>query len=290
MTTDLEKSLKAKLRAVALETKRDPADLWQQLMLERFLVRLSRSPYRTRFILKGGILLTKYIDIGRETRDLDFLGRGMNNEVLALKSIFEEIIEIDLNDGFVFQDVVVNELIHTHMGYSGAEVSMNALFGRTRFKISIDVGFGDLVDPIEKLISLTSYSKGALFESSIELSCYPKEFIFAEKLETIIHRGSINSRMKDFHDLYSLMSSSISLPFHNLEKVVHSVFEHRKTPLILPITYSEEGLLQLQGYWNAYLKNLRVDDSQHLPTAIKHLLNETNNWLSTQISLGTAVT
>src|SRR5207247_721651 len=83
------------------------------------------------------------------------------------------------------------------------------------------------------------------------------EFIFAEKLETIIHRGSFNSRMKDFHDIYSMITSSQLPSFHNLEGVIRLVFEHRETPLSLPITYAEDEMKQVQNYWSEYLKNLR---------------------------------
>lgn len=79
MTPDLEKSFKAKLRAIAKEKNRDPADLWQTLTLERFLVRLARSKYRDQFVLKGGILLSRYLEIGRETTDLDFLAKKISN-------------------------------------------------------------------------------------------------------------------------------------------------------------------------------------------------------------------
>ena len=123
------------------------------------------------------------------------------------------------------------------MGFPGVEISMMAYFGRTRFKVAIDIGFGDIVEPIEYKIRLTNYSKGDLFEDSIELACYPKEFIFAEKLETIIHRGSFNSRMKDFHDIYSMISSSAPPSFKSLENVIRIVFEHRKTELLLPISF-----------------------------------------------------
>ena len=74
MTTDLEKSFKAKLKNIACEANRNPADLWQSIVLERFLVRLAQSSHRHSLVLKGGVLLTKYIPIGRETQDLDFLG------------------------------------------------------------------------------------------------------------------------------------------------------------------------------------------------------------------------
>lgn len=182
MTSDLEKSFKAKLRAIAKEKNRDPADLWQNLTLERFLVRLAKSNFRRHFVLKGGILLSKYIEIGRETSDLDFLAQRLSNGVGELKNIFDEIANIDLKDGFIFQELKASELAHPHMGYPGAEVAMIAYFGNTRFKVAIDIGFGDIVEPIEYSIPLTRSSKGILFESSVKLSCYPKEFIFAEKL------------------------------------------------------------------------------------------------------------
>ncbi|WP_079988531.1 nucleotidyl transferase AbiEii/AbiGii toxin family protein [Candidatus Protochlamydia sp. W-9] len=92
MTTDLEKSFKAKLRTIAKEKNRDPADLWQSLTLERFLVRLARSKYRAQFVLKGGILLSRYLEIGRETTDLDFLAKKISNQVSSLQVVFEEIV------------------------------------------------------------------------------------------------------------------------------------------------------------------------------------------------------
>jgi hypothetical protein len=171
MTSDLEKLFKAKLRAIAKEKNRNPADLWQNLMLERFLVRLAHSKHREHFVLKGGILLSKYIEIGRETTDLDFLARKVSHEMTGLKDVFEEIASIDPKDGFVFQEVKVSELRHPHMGYPGAEVSMMAYSGKTRFKVAIDIGFGDIVDPVEYAIPLTASFKGVLFESSVKLQC-----------------------------------------------------------------------------------------------------------------------
>ncbi|PWU13354.1 MAG: nucleotidyl transferase AbiEii/AbiGii toxin family protein [Chlamydiae bacterium] len=279
MTADLEKSFKAKLRAIAKEKNRDPADLWQNLTLERFLVRLAKSKFCKYFILKGGILLSKYIEIGRETTDLDFLAQRLNKEVAGLKDIFEEIANVGLKDGFIFQEIKIRELRQPHMGYPGAEVSMMAYFGKTRFKVTIDIGFEDIVDAVEYSIPLTAYSKGILFESNVKLSCYPKEFIFAEKLETIIYRGLFNSRMKDFHDLYSLVSSSLLPSFHNLERIICRVFEHRETPLILPITYTEDEMKQMQNFWNQYVKNLRAENSRNLPILIAQIIATINDWL-----------
>jgi len=285
MTSDTEKSFKAKLRAIAKEKNRDPADLWQSLTLERFLVRLAKSEYSKHFVLKGGILLSKYIEIGRETTDLDFLAQKISNEVGKLKAVFEKIATIDLQDGFTLREIKVNELAHPHMGYPGVEISMMAYFGKTRFKVAIDIGFGDIVDPVKYAIPLIHSSKGDLFEHSVTLSCYPKEFILAEKLETIIYRGSFNSRMKDFHDLYSMITSPTFSSFHNLETIIRLVFEHRETKLALPILFTEEELPRMQNFWNEYLRSLRPEHVSALPRNIADVLSKINDWLRSHTRL-----
>lgn len=289
MTEDLEKSFKAKLRAIAKEKNRDPADLWQTLTLERFLVRLARSKYREQFVLKGGILLSRYLEIGRETTDLDFLAKKISNQASSLQVVFEEIAEIDLHDGFIFKEVKAGELTHPQMDYPGVEISMMAYCGRTRFKVAIDIGFGDVVEAIAYKIRLTNYSKGDLFEDRVELACYPKEFIFAEKLETILHRGSFNSRMKDFHDIYSMISSSALPSFKGLENVIRLVFEHRETDLTLPISFQEDEITRMQNFWSEYLKNLRTGSREALPPSFSVLLMKINHWLEVNMTLGNDV-
>ncbi|MBI3236559.1 MAG: nucleotidyl transferase AbiEii/AbiGii toxin family protein [Chlamydiales bacterium] len=285
MTSDAEKSFKAKLRAIAKEKNRDPADLWQSLTLERFLVRLAKSEYSKHFVLKGGILLSKYIEIGRETTDLDFLAQKISNEVNKLKIVFETIASIDLHDGFSFRELKVSELAHPHIGYPGVEVSIMAYFGKTRFKVAIDIGFGDIVDPVKYAIPLTTSSKGDLFERSVSLSCYPKEFIFAEKLETIIYRGSFNSRMKDFHDLYTMITSPTFSSFHNLEAIIRLVFEHRETKLRLPILFKEDEMLRMQNFWNEYLRSLRPEHLASLPGNIADVISKINAWLGSNTGI-----
>lgn len=279
MTSAVEISFKAKLRIIAKENQRDPADLWQTLMIERFLARLAKTRYSNCFVLKGAILLSKYIDLGRETRDLDFLAYNISNNINHLKIAFEEISQIDLQDGFIFKDVAISELLHPHMDYPGAKASMLCHFGKTRSKIAIDIGFGDIVQPALESISLMHSAKGPLFEKEIRLNCYPKEFIFAEKLETIVYRGASNSRMKDFHDLHSLIAFSMSHPFEKLNNIMEAVFKHRQTPFVLPITYAEKEIRQLQMLWNSYLRNLKIERAAKLPQNIYDLLQSINDWL-----------
>jgi len=284
MTSSVEKSFKTKLRSIAKEKNRDPADLWQSLTLERFLVRLAKSEYLNYFVLKGGILLSKYTEIGRETTDLDFLAQQVSNDINMLKVIFEKIANIDIQDGFSFREIKVTELSHPHMVYPGVEVSMMGYFGKTRFKVAIDIGFGDIVNPVKYEIPLTSSSTGDLFEHSVSLSCYPKEFILAEKLETIIYRGSFNSRMKDFHDLYTMITS-LNFSFHNLETIIRLVLEHRETKIALPILFREEELSRMQSFWSEYLRSLRPEHLSLLPQNIADIISKINDWLGSYTKL-----
>jgi predicted nucleotidyltransferase component of viral defense system len=280
MTTDIEKSFKAKLRIIAQENRRDPADLWQNLMLERFLARMEQSSHSKHFVLKGAILLSKYVDIGRETRDLDFLAHNISNDIDHLKIHFEEIASIDLQDGFEFKNVIVTELFHPHMGYPGASVTMTCFFGKTRSKVAIDIGFGDIVQPKMQTINLMHSAKGPLFESSLHLNCYPKEFIFAEKLETIVYRGATNSRMKDFHDLHSLIEHASTKPFEKLSNVIEAVFMHRQTPQELPLMHSAKDINLLQTFWGGYLRNLSINHAAKLPQDIASIIKIINDWLA----------
>lgn len=160
-----------------------------------------------------------------------------------------------------------------------------AYFGKTRFKVAIDVGFGDVVHPVTYRIPLITSSKRGLFEKDINLSCYPKEFIFAEKLETILYRGSFNSRMKDFHDLYSMITSSSLSPFYNLETIIRLVFEHRETKFSLPISFKEDETFRMQNFWSEYLRGLRPEYISSIPKTIVDVIAKINRWLQSNTRL-----
>ena len=99
MKTAIERSFKARIRNLAENHQLDPAVIWQNLVLERFLVRLAQSQHANHFILKGGILLSKILKIERETRDLDFSIQEKKESKMSLKQIIEEIAQKDINDG-----------------------------------------------------------------------------------------------------------------------------------------------------------------------------------------------
>lgn len=123
---------------------------------------------------------------------------------------------------------------------------------------------------------LIGNSKGSLFEPSVTLNCYPLEFIFAEKLETVVHRGEENSRMKDFHDLYTLCTEG-KLQKEPTKNAVSAVFVHRKTPLKLPIRFNKSALDALQSHWHRYYRSSLAIDI--LPLEIDRLLATVNQLL-----------
>lgn len=280
MTQSLEQALKSKLRQIAKETQQDPLAVWQNLFLERFLVRLARSSYQHHFVLKGGMLLSKYIQLGRETQDLDFFVKNLTNELHDLEVIFKTIGQIDVGDGFEFKEITAKLLSHPHMSYLGAHIYMMAFFGKIRSKVTIDLGFGDKVIEIKQSLPLIRTLKGPLFEESISMNCYPKEFIFAEKLETVIYRGGANSRMKDFHDLYTMINGREQPHLQNLKEAITTVFTHRQTPMNLPIQFSEVDLQSLESYWSAYHKELNHSAFREpIPMTLKELVDALNIWL-----------
>ncbi|MBS4168995.1 nucleotidyl transferase AbiEii/AbiGii toxin family protein [Parachlamydia sp. AcF125] len=286
MNKSLKQSLKERLKVVAKERDLTFEEVWHNLILERFLARLCQSKYKTNFILKGGTLLARYIPIGRETKDLDFLVERLKNSEEFLGKAFDDICRISLSDGFEFEKVKIGNLPHPHMDYTGIEVLLLAKLGSPQSYIQIDLGFGDIVEPISHSLNLTATSKGPLFESQIQVRSYPKEFIFAEKLETVVHRGIGNSRMKDFHDLISLISLEGCLDRGYTEKVVKAVFLHRQTQIeSLPIQLDAEAAEVLQSAWQNYHEKTFSSKKDKIPYRIKDVIALINTWLKINTSL-----
>ncbi len=277
MNSSFEQSFKKRLHNIAKERSLTPAEVWHNVIAERFLVRLCSSPYGSHFVLKGGTLLAKHLRLGRETQDLDFAVQRLGNEIHALQKVFDEIVSIQVVDGFTFVNPRVVPLDHFHMKYVGAQVRIGVHFGKAQFPLFIDLGFGDVVAVQEKNIILSANSKGPLFESSLSLQCYPLEFVFAEKLETVIHRGAENSRMKDYHDLLTLVRAEHVLDGVESERAIRAVFWHRKTRLYLPIRFDVSQLSRLQMYWERYHHSLSL--LEQLPDKIAHVIEKINEWL-----------
>lgn len=270
MSKATEQKVKEKLKSIRDKTGTPFGLLLETLFLERFLVRISKSKYKDKLIFKGGMCLAQIIKLGRETRDIDFLLSQLDANKDSVQKILKEIAGIDAGDDFIFKDVSVRELPHEHKKYPGYRISIQGSLGQIKNKVSIDVGVGDVVRPNSQKIELMR-TKDPLFENSIDLSAYPAEYIFSEKLEAILHLGDINGRMKDYFDCYRLMKEK-KLDKKMLKTALNETFENRGTKLELIPDYTES----LSGRWQSFLQQNNIDDLN-----LKELINELNSFLST---------
>lgn len=273
-------SLKDRLQAVAREVHMPFNAYWKQFLLERFLTRLAASAYSSKFIFKGGFLLSYLMEIGRETTDLDFLLTRMTVEVKELQEAFGQIIKVHSADGFAFSFDSIELLKQPHMDYPGYRISLNATFSHMKDKIQIDVGIGDVVDPLTLEIPLVKYKGKPFFENAISLLVYPVETIFSEKLETILSKGAGNSRMKDYHDLILLTRNEGMVDRDKLKMAVTNTFSNRGT-ILKSIQFDDAELKALQRLWAAHLRDIADYAKElNLPKEIYLVINELNRYIA----------
>ncbi len=273
--------LKDRVKAVALAKSITFNLAWQQFQLERFLARVAKSEHHDKFIFKGGLLLAQYLKIGRETKDIDFLMTKMQSEMGTIEIAMKEIAAISLNDTFnyVFNDI--EQLTQDHMAYPGFRVNMTTnCFGKMPGKIQIDIGVGDMVSAVENTFKPLEYKGKPIFEGEISLLVYPVETIFAEKLETIISKGTANSRMKDYHDVLLMSREPNLLDIEKLKASLTTTFQTRGTPKSFPIQFGSGSVDDMQAYWGGHLASLGSYKVElKIPDKLSDALAEINNWI-----------
>lgn len=276
-----ETALKERLKVVAKTKGISFNEIWKQLLLERFLARLSASNHHEHFIFKGGLLLAQHIQLGRETTDVDFLMTKIKSEIPAIEVTFREIAAIKIADGFGYKCETVKELAQPHMEYPGFRVSISTSFGKMKDKIQVDIGVGDSVEPIEADFHPFEYKGKPIFEGEITLLTYPVETIFAEKLETLIFKGASNSRMKDYHDLTLMIREAGLLTAPSVKPAIAATFKNRGTQFNAPIAFDRDGIASLQRLWSEHLRSLGEFRAKlALPEKIEDVIAEINAWLS----------
>ncbi len=225
-------------------------------------------------------LLSYLMEIGRETTDLDFLLTRMKAEENELRETFEEILSIHSADGFTFSFNSIELLRQPHMDYPGYRVILAASFAKMKDYVQVDVGIGDIVEPMTREISFVQYRGKPLFESTVSLLVYPVETIFSEKLETILSKGAGNSRMKDYHDLILLVRNEGMLNLDKLKEAVTKTFSNRGT-ILRHIEFDEASLKVIQRLWAAHLHGL--GDHAYdldLPKDIAAAIEEVNKYVA----------
>lgn len=271
-------ALKDRLKVIAKEKGVTFNEVWKQLLLERFLSRLSNSAQQEKFIFKGGLLLAQYLVIGRETTDADFLITKLKAEAPAIEKAIQEILTLDTTDGFSFSWSGIDELKQPHMDYPGFRVVLDVAFEKMKDKIQLDIGVGDLVTAVEDDFKPFAYKGKPIFAGEISLLVYPVETIFAEKLETMISKGAANSRMKDYHDIFLMIQEKGLLDVKKLKAAITTTFKHRGTIYKIPIEFDAPGMTTLQTLWTSHRNGLGKFKDR-LPEQISTALGEINTWL-----------
>ena len=220
-----QQALKDRLHSIAQEKNIAFNDCWKRLLFERFLSRLSRSKHVDKFILKGGFLLSCYLELKRETRDLDFSLKEINIRA-QVQSAINDIIDEKVDDGFTFSIKKLTQLETPDMPYSGFRIALEVFFDGMRDTIHIDVVPDDKANSEDYKLILSHYRGKPLFEGEISLLVYPPETIFAEKLVTMIKKGESNTRMKDFHDILLLIREPKSINKRALKESISQTFQN----------------------------------------------------------------
>ena len=192
--------LKGIIRNLAKEKGIHAQEILQIYMFERIIERLSVSPYKDNFILKGGLLISAILGIEeRTTMDMDTTIKGLLMKKENIKNIINEILNQEVNDGIEFQLIDVTP-IREEDKYENFRVSIQAVYGKMKIPMKIDITTGDVITPQE-----VQFLYPLLFEDRhIKIKAYTQETIMAEKFETIMSRNVGNTRTRDFYDLHLL--------------------------------------------------------------------------------------
>ena len=255
---DLAASVRQRLLNQAHAQGRPFQELLQYYAIERFLYRLAQSSHCDKFILKGALLLTAWqTPLSRSTVDIDLLGKT-SNKLEHIASLVSEICGLDVEaDGVKFDPASIKTArIKEDADYEGIRVRFRATLAGARVPMQIDIGFDDVIVPRAAKIEYPTLLE---FPAPV-LQAYPKETVIAEKLEALTALATLNSRMKDFFDLWAL---SRVYPFEGpvLVKAIKATFNHRSTaieslPEGLKDDFGEETTKS--GQWTAFLRRARL--------------------------------
>lgn len=219
------------------------------------------SPHADRFILKGALMFSVWIGPGsRSTMDIDLLGR-IDNSPEVIVAVMKDVCEMDVEaDGMSFNaETVTAARITEDAEYEGMRVRVQSNLGNARISLQIDIGFGDEIVPGP---SRVAYPALLDFPSS-ELNGYTMESTIAEKFQAMVKLGVLNSRMKDFYDLW-LLSLTFDFRGEMLAEAVAKTFENRNTPITIAPTvfnpsFVKDGDKEIQ--WRGFIRKARLADA-----------------------------
>jgi len=273
-TRNISASVRARLLNKAQKENVDNNLILTRYALERLLYRLSISPEKDHFLLKGALLFDLWYDVPlRPTHDIDLLGFGIA-EIPHLISVFEGLCAEQVDDGIFFDlESLKAEEIRKEANYSGIRVTLVGLIDGAKCPVQVDVGYGDAVTPAPD-----SAIYPVMFDEMPAplLRVYPRYTVVAEKLEAIISLGMANTRMKDYFDLYVILRDK-QLDRITLMQAVSATLNRRGTikPKSIPLGLSERFSADAQKnlQWNAFVNRNKLK-TESLGTTVRCLRDE----------------
>lgn len=272
-TRNLEASVRQRLLNRAHEEKRPFQELLQFYAMERFLYRLSQSRHSECFVLKGALMLRVWESPSyRPTMDIDMLGITDNREAAILQQI-EEVLAQKVDDGLLFNPALLKaETITEDADYQGLRVRFPASLDGARIMMQLDIGFGDAVYPGPER---QTYPVLLDFPAP-ELLCYSRESAIAEKLQAMIVLGELNSRMKDFFDIW-LLARQFDFSAGPMRRAIVSTFSTRRTALPDCLPFTQHFIESKQKQWEAFRRRI---DQEHVPSDFGEIVEALDKFLS----------
>ena len=261
---NISASVHQRLLNEARESSRPFNEIFQKFAMERIIYRLSKSPYNDLFILKGALMFCVWFGPdNRPTMDIDLLG-SLNNNLEKISSVMKEICQTQVEeDGIFFNpDSVTTTKITEDAEYEGVRVRIKGNLGNARINIQIDIGFGDEIIPAPQKVyypSLLDFSKPLIHG-------YSRESIIAAKFQVIVKFGIVNTRIKDFYDIWYL-SQNLDFRGHYLTRAIIKTFQKRNTAIensasIFRKTFKKDP--EKDSQWKSFLKKAKIERTPHL--------------------------
>jgi predicted nucleotidyltransferase component of viral defense system len=282
---NLPASVRQKLLNRSKSDQRPFNELLQYYAMERFLYRLSISRHSNRFVLKGALMLRVWESPQiRPTMDIDMLGKTSNESTEVIAQIREIIGTTVEPDGVSFDSESVKaEKIADDAEYDGIRILFLGMLDTARINMQIDIGFGDVVYPKPEPSSFPTL----LDFPAPKLLCYSRESAIAEKFQAMIKLGELNSRMKDFYDIW-LLARQFDFEEADLAQALRQTFHQRSTELPAHIDlFTPDFIDGKQIQWSAFRKRLRQDQ---LPDQFGEIVRAIDGFLGPVIAAGQSPT
>ena len=258
------------LQNQARRQQRPTQELLTLYALERWLARLEASAYAGDFVLKGGMLLAA-LGARRTTVDADLLGRGVPNDEQSIAKVVADIARTHLtpDDGVRFDTgTIQTQVIRESDHYSGVRASLTAHLGSAQLSVRLDVNFGDPVIPEPRAINLPSLRSSL---PAVSVLGYPLETVLAEKLCTALALGAANTRIRDYADVYTLITRH-PVRFEAFRRAFAASARYRNVPS-RPFAEAVSGFTVLRsGAYQTYREKL-AEEGEHLPPDLDSLVD-----------------